>query len=83
VAGCGTDAAPYFRVFNPVTQSEKFDQKGTYIRRWVPELAGVPDEHVHQPWLTPGGVPAGYPMPIVDHAAERKEALKRYAAISD
>ena len=81
VAGCGTDPAPYFRIFNPITQSEKFDAKGTYIRRYVPELAGVPDEHLHQPWQAPEGLPAGYPEPIVDHAAERKEALNRYAAI--
>ena len=81
VAGCGTDPAPYFRVFNPITQSEKFDPKGTYIRRYVPELAGVPDEHLHQPWQAPEGPPAGYPKPIVDHAAERTEALNRYAAI--
>jgi deoxyribodipyrimidine photo-lyase len=82
VAGCGTDPAPFFRIFNPVTQSEKFDPHGTYIRRWVPELAAVPDDHLHQPWLAPDGVPAGYPKPIVDHAAERKEALNRYATIS-
>jgi deoxyribodipyrimidine photo-lyase len=80
VAGCGTDPAPYFRVFNPVTQSEKFDANGTYIRRYIPELAEVPDEHLHQPWRAPNGLPAGYPEPIVDHAAERKEALDRYAA---
>ena len=81
VAGCGTDPAPYFRIFNPVTQSEKFDADGSYIRRYVPELADVPDEYLHQPWQAPNGPPAGYPQPIVDHAAERKEALDRYAAI--
>jgi deoxyribodipyrimidine photo-lyase len=81
VAGCGTDPAPYFRIFNPVTQSEKFDADGTYIRRYVPELVEVPNEHLHQPWLAPNGPPAGYPGPIVDHAAERKEALDRYAKI--
>ena len=59
VAGCGTDPAPYFRIFNPITQSEKFDANGTYIRRYVPELADVPDEHLHQPWLAPDGGPAG------------------------
>ena len=65
VAGCGTDAAPYFRVFNPTTQGEKFDPDGVYVRRWVPEVDGK-----------------DYPEPIVDHAAERKEALRRYGAIS-
>ncbi len=81
VAGCGTDPAPYFRIFNPVTQSEKFDADGDYIRRYVPELRDVPDEHLHEPWQAPGGVPSGYPGPLVDHAAERKEALERYAKV--
>ncbi len=77
VAGCGTDAAPYFRVFNPTTQAKKFDPAGTYIRRYVPELIGLADQHIHEPWGAPGGA-AGYPAPIVDHAAERKDALDRY-----
>jgi deoxyribodipyrimidine photo-lyase len=81
VAGSGTDAAPYFRVFNPITQGEKFDADGRYIRRYVPELADVPLKHLHRPWEAPDGPPAGYPAPIVDHAAERQEALDRYAAI--
>ncbi|GAA3610353.1 cryptochrome/photolyase family protein [Microlunatus ginsengisoli] len=81
VAGCGTDAAPYFRVFNPTSQAKKFDPGGTYIRRYVSELADVPDEHVHEPWLSPVGVPDGYPEPIVDHAEERKEALDRYELV--
>ena len=81
VAGCGTDPAPYFRIFNPVKQSEKFDPDGTYIRRYVPELADVPDEYVHEPWRAPGGVPPGYPEPIVDHGVERKKALDRYAVV--
>lgn len=81
VAGCGTDAAPYFRIFNPTGQAEKFDGGGSYIRRFVPELADVPLEHLHEPWAAPGGPPAGYPAPIVEHAAERKESLARYAAI--
>ena len=75
-AGCGTDAAPYFRVFNPTTQGEKFDPSGDYIRRWVPELAAVADVH-----LRGGERPAGYPPPIVDHGAERAEALRRYQGI--
>lgn len=80
-AGCGTDAAPYFRIFNPITQGEKFDPQGHYIRRWVPELAEVEQKFVHQPWTRPEGLPAGYPAPIVDHKAERAEALRRYERI--
>ncbi|OFB37388.1 deoxyribodipyrimidine photolyase [Mycolicibacterium sp. (ex Dasyatis americana)] len=72
-AGCGTDAAPYFRVFNPDLQGAKFDPDGTYIRRWVPELADVDD--VHKLGIAR---PAAYPEPIVDHAEERLEALRRY-----
>ncbi|HEX8804863.1 MAG TPA: FAD-binding domain-containing protein, partial [Acidimicrobiales bacterium] len=78
VAGTGTDAAPYFRIFNPTAQGERFDPDGDYVRRWVPELRSVPGRAVHQPWRLPGGVPAGYPEPIVDHADERVEALRRY-----
>ena len=81
VAGTGTDAAPYFRIFNPVTQGERFDPRGTYVRRWVPELAAVPDRYVHHPWDDPNGPPAGYPAPMVDHAEEREEALRRYAVV--
>lgn len=75
VAGSGLDAAPYFRIFNPTTQGEKFDPDGGYVRRWVPELAGVPGRIVHTPWRLPGGPPTGYPEPIVDHAEERRAAL--------
>ena len=78
VAGCGTDAAPFFRVFNPTGQAEKFDPDAAYIRRYVPELADVEDDHIFEPWTSPTGLPAGYPAPIVDHAAERKESLQRY-----
>ena len=81
VAGSGTDAAPYFRIFNPLSQGQKFDADGRYIRRYVPELADVPDAHLHRPWEAPDGVPQGYPEPIVDHATERQEALDRYAAV--
>ena len=81
VAGTGTDAAPYFRVFNPVTQGRTFDPDGGYVRRWVPELAGVEGAAVHEPWKLPGGPPAGYPERIVDHAAERAEALARYERV--
>jgi len=76
-AGSGTDAAPYFRVFNPVTQGEKFDQDGDYVRRWVPELKDVVDVHDLD-----GNRPRQYPEPIVDHAHERKEALRRYGLLT-
>ena len=79
VAGTGTDAAPYFRIFNPTTQGQKFDPDGVYVRRWVPELAEVPTAHVHEPATHPDGPPAGYPPPIVDHKTEREESLRRYA----
>lgn len=75
-AGSGTDAAPYFRVFNPTTQGEKFDPAGDYVRRWVPELVGVDDVH-----LKSGHRPPGYPAPIVDHGLERQEALRRYQRV--
>ena len=78
-AGTGTDASPYYRVFNPVTQAERYDPDGTYIRRWVPELAGVSDGEIHAPWLSKRGVPLGYVGPMVDHATERVEALRRLA----
>jgi deoxyribodipyrimidine photo-lyase len=86
VAGCGVDAAPYFRIFNPVTQGEKFDPEGVYVRRWVPELAGLPDEWIHKPWEAPppmlaaAGVQLGttYPRPMVDHAEARHAALEAF-----
>ncbi len=77
VAGCGADAAPYFRIFNPTLQGEKFDPSGAYVRRWVPELAGLPDADIHQPWRT-ARPPATYPAPIVDHATARNRALEAY-----
>ncbi len=88
VAGTGTDAAPYFRIFNPVTQSRRFDPGGTYIRTWVPELALLSDRFIHAPWeadpdqLAPAGVVLGatYPEPIVDHAEARERTLQAYAA---
>ncbi|HEX4903185.1 MAG TPA: deoxyribodipyrimidine photo-lyase [Acidimicrobiales bacterium] len=79
-AGTGTDPSPFFRIFNPTTQAERFDPDGTYVRRYVPELADVPASHVHEPHLAPDGVPEGYPEPIVDHREERAESLRRYEA---
>jgi deoxyribodipyrimidine photo-lyase len=77
VAGTGTDAAPYFRVFNPVTQGLRFDPDGDYVRRWVPELRHLPGPAVHEPWRHAAGHERGYPQPIVVHAEERREALDR------
>lgn len=85
-AGTGTDAAPYFRVFNPVLQGRKFDSHGDYVRRWVPELAAVPEAYVHSPWEMPADVQkqAGcqigkdYPAPIVDHHLARQRVLAAY-----
>jgi deoxyribodipyrimidine photo-lyase len=79
VAGTGTDAAPYFRVFNPTTQGRTFDPDGAYVRRWVPELAHLPGAAVHEPWKHPAGYDGGYPAPVVEHDVERKVALARYA----
>jgi deoxyribodipyrimidine photo-lyase len=78
VAGTGTDASPYFRVFNPVTQGRKFDPDGDYVRRWVPELAHVAGHRAHEPWKVVDGHEHGYPERVVDHAEERAEALRRY-----
>ncbi|HXJ55798.1 MAG TPA: deoxyribodipyrimidine photo-lyase [Verrucomicrobiae bacterium] len=86
-AGCGADAAPYFRVFNPISQGEKFDPNGTYVRRWCPELARMPDNWVHHPWEAPpdvlqeAGVELGrtYPEPILSHAIAREVALEAFS----
>lgn len=83
-AGCGADAAPYFRIFNPALQGKKFDPTGAYVRRWIPELATLPDALVHEPWRAAGGdrdVRAAYPAPIVDHQEARERALAAHAAI--
>ena len=88
VAGCGADAAPYHRIFNPVAQSRRFDAAGKYLRSWIPELAQLPDKHIHSPWTAPpevlddSGVRLGenYPFPIVDHRAARERALAAYAS---
>jgi deoxyribodipyrimidine photo-lyase len=86
VAGCGADAAPYFRIFNPVTQGEKFDAEGEYTRKFVPELANLPDKYLFKPWEAPpeilhsAGVELGktYPQPIVNLKASRERALEAY-----
>ncbi|MGF0224682.1 cryptochrome/photolyase family protein [Dietzia natronolimnaea] len=78
VAGTGTDASPYFRVFNPVTQGVKFDPDGDYVRRWIPELAHLAGAAAHEPWRSENGYDHGYPQRIVDHAEERRETLRRY-----
>jgi deoxyribodipyrimidine photo-lyase len=90
VAGCGPDAAPYFRIFNPVLQGEKFDTAGAYIRRYCPELARLPDALIHKPFaarpaqLADAGVKLGttYPLPIVDHAAARARALAAFEGLT-
>jgi deoxyribodipyrimidine photo-lyase len=82
VAGCGTDAAPYFRIFNPVTQGRKFDPDGRYVRRYIPELARIDGAAIHEPWKLKNP-PADYPNRIVDHSRERAESLKRLAEIKN
>ncbi|MEP4433676.1 MAG: deoxyribodipyrimidine photo-lyase, partial [Hyphomicrobiales bacterium] len=87
IAGSGADAAPYFRVFNPMTQGDKFDKSGDYVRKFVPELKDLPNKHLNSPWEAPecvlqsAGVELGktYPKPIVDHATARKKALSAFA----
>jgi deoxyribodipyrimidine photo-lyase len=81
VAGCGADAAPFFRIFNPVLQGEKFDPQGHYVRQFVPELKNVPDKYLHHPWDAPTA-PENYPKPIVALAIGRARALKAFRAIS-
>lgn len=86
VAGSGVDAAPYFRIFNPVLQAEKFDPDGTYIRRWIPELTALPNSHIHKPWCAPIDVLQNahvilgqtYPFPVVDHNSARLTSLEKF-----
>ena len=88
-AGCGVDAAPYFRVFSPARQGERFDSRGDYVRTWVPELEAMPSRHIHEPWRAPesvlrqAGVVLGedYPRPVVNLAEGRAEALRRFRAL--
>jgi deoxyribodipyrimidine photo-lyase len=89
VAGCGVDAAPYFRIFNPTLQGRKFDPDGAYIRRWVPELGTFPAEFIHEPWAAPAVLRRqavdtrgrSYPDPIVDHRTARRLALEAFATL--
>lgn len=91
VAGTGVDAAPYFRVFNPILQSEKFDELGDYIRKWVPELRLLPNDYIHEPWKAPSyilsqaNIELGqtYPFPIIDHQFARKRALAAYDKVKN
>ena len=80
-AGCGTDAAPYFRIFNPISQGLKFDPSGDYVRKYIPELRHISGPQVHEPWKLIDGYTHGYPERIVDHAIEREESLRRYKAL--
>jgi deoxyribodipyrimidine photo-lyase len=85
-AGTGTDAAPYFRVFNPILQGKKFDPRGDYVRRYLPEMANVPDEFIHEPWKMTLDqqnqfrcmIGKDFPAPIVDHALARARVLEAY-----
>ena len=89
VAGCGADAAPYFRIFNPILQGEKFDKEGLYVKRWVPELEKVPKKFIHKPWEMETKyqeaiktiVGKDYPKPIVIHEEARAAALKAFQSL--
>ena len=89
MAGSGADASPYFRIFNPFGQGEKFDPQGDYVRQWVPELTRLPNKFIHQPWTAPqeilktANIELGksYPHPIVDHKRAREKALDAYQQI--
>lgn len=89
VAGCGTDAAPYFRIFNPSLQSQKFDPEGKYIKKWIPELQNLKAPYIHSPWKTPpdilenAGIQLGkaYPFPIVDHSFAYKRAIEAFSRL--
>ncbi|MDG2313340.1 MAG: deoxyribodipyrimidine photo-lyase [Alphaproteobacteria bacterium] len=91
IAGCGADAAPFFRIFNPTRQSQRFDPKGLYIRKWLPEISRLPTKYIHEPWLAPSDVLLNsnivignnYPHPIVDHSVTRKYALDCFNKIKN
>ena len=85
VAGCGADAAPYFRIFNPILQGEKFDREGEYVRKWVPELNHVPKKFIHKPWELKDEkilkIGVDYPLPLVVHEEARAKALNAFKKI--
>ena len=85
VAGCGADAAPYFRIFNPILQGEKFDKEGNYVKKWVPELNDVPRKFIHRPWELKDDrilkIDVDYPSPIVNHEKARSKALSAFKMI--
>ena len=89
-AGCGADAAPYYRIFNPILQGKKFDTAARYVRKWVPEIGDIPNESIHAPWelseaqLQSYGVILGktYPEPLVNHEFARKRALETFDTIA-
>ncbi|MDP9128704.1 MAG: DNA photolyase family protein, partial [Pseudomonadota bacterium] len=91
VAGCGADAAPFFRIFNPILQGQKFDPEGSYVKRYVPELAGLAAAFIHEPWKAPAAIleqagiklGASYPRPIVDHNGARQRALAAFGALKE
>jgi deoxyribodipyrimidine photo-lyase len=82
-AGCGTDASPYYRVFNPILQGYKFDPEGNYVRKYISELSHIQGPEVHEPWLLVDGLVNGYPEPMLDHSAERDESLRRLEEIKE
>jgi deoxyribodipyrimidine photo-lyase len=82
-AGCGTDASPYYRVFNPILQGYKFDPDGNYVRKYIPELSHLQGSEVHEPWLLVDGLVHGYPEPMLDHSTERDESLRRLEEIKE
>ena len=91
VAGCGADAAPFFRIFNPILQGERFDADGSYVRRFVPEIAALPEKFLHKPFEAPeavlreAGITLGqtYPKPLVDHSVARNRAMAAFTQIKD
>ena len=91
IAGCGADAAPYFRVFNPILQGEKFDKEGHYTKTYLPELTNLPNKYLHAPWMAPelileqAGIKLGktYPKPIVDLKLSRERALEAFANLKN
>lgn len=82
-AGCGTDASPYYRVFNPILQGYKFDPDGNYVRKYIPELSHLNGAEIHEPWLLVDGLVNGYPEPMLDHSKERDESLRRLEEIKE